>query len=270
MTARLTRERMLDALEAQVGLVRYALRGDAADPAARVTGCADWDLRDLVAHLGAVNGWAAATVRDGNPAERTRGIGALLDSAPAADEGAAALADWYEGIAGDMLTTFEEADPAAPVWTFAGPGEAAFWLRRQLHETAVHRWDVEEALGVPAATTPLPEDVAVDTVDEFCTAMRPLMAAATGASPVSLRLRAVLHAPERLATGAEPVGATAPGSDLEWVIPGADGAPEAEVAGPPETLALLLWGRVRADAPDLDVSGDRGALDAALEAGLST
>ena len=42
-----------------------------------------------------------------------------------------------------------------------------------------------------------------------------------------------------------------------------------EVVGPPETLALLLWGRVRADAAGLEIAGDRAGLDAALEAGLS-
>lgn len=270
MTGRLTRERMLDALEAQAGLVRFALTDDAADLAARVTECPGWDARDLVVHLGTANWWGGANVRAADPDSRARGMREVMESAPPATEGATALADWYAGKAEEMLATFADADPAAPAWTFSGPGEAAYWLRRQLHETAVHRWDLEEALGGDAATTPLPEDVAVDTIDEFCGALRPLMVTAKGAPPVTLRLRAVLHAPEGLSTGAEPVGAADPGAgaDLEWTIPG-DSDSEVEVAGPPETLALLLWGRVRADAPDLEVSGDRQALDAALEAGLA-
>ena len=34
------------------------------------------------------------------------------------------------------------------------------------------------------------------------------------------------------------------------------------MAGPPETLALLLWGRVRSGAAGLEVTGDRDGLDA--------
>lgn len=269
MTGRLSRERMLDALEAQAGLVRYALAGEGVDLTAPVTHCPGWTVQELVAHLGTANWWGGANVRAADPENRARGMRETMESAPAASEGAAALGDWYAGVAEEMTTTFDEADPAAPAWTFAGPGRADYWLRRQLHETAVHRWDLEEALGGAAATTPLPEDVAVDTVDEFCTAMRPLMAAVKGPAGVTIRLRAVLHAPEGLATGAEPVGAADPGTDLEWTIPGADGAPGVEVTGPPEALALLLWGRARTDSSDLEVTGDRQALDAALEAGLS-
>ena len=274
MTARLGRVRMLDALEAQVGLVRFALSGD-VDPAAPVPSCPGWTVHDLVVHLGAVNWWGGATVREATPDARTRGMGAVTRTAPPADAGAAALVDWYAGLAEEMLSTFAGTAPDAPAWTFSGPGRADFWLRRQLHETLVHRWDLENALHAAAATTPVPEDVAVDTVDEFCTVMHPHMAAHVPPLPVTVRLRGVPHAPEGtgavgLAAGAEPVGAGALG-DLEWVLPGsAVSSGEVEVAGPPETLALLVWGRVRADAAGLEVTGDRDGLDAALEAGLST
>ncbi|PTM87878.1 maleylpyruvate isomerase family mycothiol-dependent enzyme [Dietzia psychralcaliphila] len=272
MSARLTRERMLDAIEAQVGLVRFALAGGGdsvvVDLAAPVSSCPDWSVHDLVTHLGAVNRWGGVTVRDGNPHERSRGLGEAMKSAPPATAGSGALADWYADMASGMLETFTETDVDAPTWTFGGPGPAAFWLRRQLHETALHRWDLENALGGPSATTPLPQDVAVDTVDEFCAVMYPHKGS-RGPLPVTIRLRAVLHAPEGLATGAEPVGASALGTDLEWVLTGADGSAEVEVSGAPESLALLLWGRVGADDPGLEISGDRAGLEAALEAGLS-
>lgn len=278
MTGRLTRERMLDATEAQVGLVRFALVGDGAssgrvpgaDPATPVPSCPGWSVHELVAHLGTANWWGGSNVRAADPENRARGMRGVLESAPPATEGVAALAEWYAGLADEMIATYAAADLDAPAWTFAGPGRAEYWLRRMLHETAVHRWDLESALGGPDSTTPLPEDIAVDTVDEFCTAMRPLTAALGPALPVALRLRAVLQAPEGLATGAEPVGASDPGVDLEWIVPGAEDAPEAQVVGPPETLALLLWGRVGSDAEGLEITGDRAALDAAVEVGLAT
>ncbi len=264
---------MLDALEAQTGLVRYALAGDGLSPDldVRVTACDAWSARDLVVHLGTGHRWAVATVRAGTPGERTRGLRAIQDSAPSEEEGTAVLAEWYAAAALDLIETLTETPPDAPAWTFHGAGEVVFWLRRQLHETAVHRWDLEAALDGPAASTPLPEDVAVDAVDEFCTAMRPLMSRALPVPPATLRLRAVLHSPEGLSTGAEPVGAAAPGAGdpLEWVVPGEAGVPEIEVVGPPETLALMVWGRVGADDPDLEVVGDRESLVAALEAGLA-
>ena len=273
MIGRLTRDRMLDALEAQVGLIRYALVGDGSGPevdlATPVPSSPDWTVHDLVAHIGTANWWGGANVRDANPDARARGMRAVMESAPPATEGAAALAGWYADLAVDALEIYTDGDPDDPAWTFAGPGRAGYWMRRQLHETVIHRWDLEKALQGSSGTTPLSEDVAVDTVDEFCTSMRPLMALLSGELPATLRVRAMLQAPEGLASGAEPVGALDPGSDLEWVLPGADGAPEVEITGPPEILALLLWGRVDADAPGLEVTGDRAALDAVLEAGLT-
>lgn len=232
MTSRLAYARMLDALEAQVGLVRYALAGD-ADVTATVASCPGWTIHDLVVHLGAVN--------------------------------------WYSGLTAEMIAVFTDTAPDAPVWTFSGPGRADFWPRRQLPETLVHRWDIENALH-GAAATPVPEDVAVDTVDEFRTVMRPHMAAHVSPLAVTIRLRGVPHAPETLAAGGLATGAL---GALEWELPGTDGAgPDStgvvDVAGPPETLALLLWGRVGAGAAGLEITSDRDGLDAALEAGLST
>ncbi|MGW8593330.1 maleylpyruvate isomerase family mycothiol-dependent enzyme [Dietzia sp. NPDC055877] len=256
MSTDLSRERLLDAIEAQAGLVRFALEGaggEGADLSSPVAACPGWTVHELVAHLGTANWWGGANVREANPEVRARGMRAVMESAPAATEGADALARWYAGLAEGAIETYAETEPDAPVWTFAGPGRADYWLRRQLHETAVHRWDLECALSGEAGTTPLMDDVALDTIDEFCTALRPIMSAALPPLPVTIRVRA---------------------GEREWVLPGAEGedgqaAPEVELTGPPETLALLLWGRVGPDAEGLEVTGDRGGLDAALEAGLS-
>ena len=136
---------MLDALEAQAGLVRFALAGGGdpavVDLAAPVASCPDWSVHDLVAHLGAVNWWGGQTVRSPDPDARAGGRREVQDSAPPVAAGAAALADWYAAIAGEMIETFTEADPDTAVWAFTAPGRPDFWLRRQLHETAVHESD---------------------------------------------------------------------------------------------------------------------------------
>ena len=246
MSTELSRERMLDAIEAQAGLVRFALEG--ADLSTPVVSCPGWDVHALVAHLGTANWWGGANVRAADPGARARGMRAVMESAPPAAEGAAALAQWYAGLSGAAIETYTEMRPDAPTWTFSGPGRADYWLRRQLHETVIHRWDLERTLSGAAGTTPLLDDVAVDTIDEFCTALRPLMSAALPPLPVTIRVRA---------------------GEREWVLPGPDGAGEVEVSGPPESLALLLWGRVGPDVAGLEITGDRDGLDAALEAGLS-
>lgn len=257
MTTELTRERMFDAIEAQAGLVRFALGGsggEGADLSAPVASCPGWNVHDLVVHLGTANWWGGANVREANPEARARGMRAVMESAPPASEGAAALERWYAGLADAAIEAYVEAEPDAPAWTFAGAGRADYWLRRQLHETAIHRFDLERALSGEAGTTPLMDDVAVDAIDEFCTALRPVMSAALPPLPVTIRVRA---------------------GEREWVLPGAEGAegqpaPEVEVSGTPEALILLLWGRVAPDADGLEITGDRDGLDAALEAGLST
>ena len=257
MTTELTRERMFDAIEAQAGLVRFALGGsggESADLSAPVASCPGWNVYELVVHLGAANWWSGANVREANPEARARGMRAVMESAPPASEGAAALERWYAGLADAAIEAYVEAEPDAPAWTFAGAGRADYWLRRQLHETAIHRFDLERALSGEAGTTPLMDDVAVDAIDEFCTALRPIMSAGLPPLPVTIRVR---------------VG------EREWVLPGSEGADgepagEVEVTGPPETLILLLWGRVGPDADGLEISGDRDGLEAALEAGLST
>ena len=262
MSAGLDRERMLDAIEAQAGLVRFALTGDGddgdggdgsdgagggADVGAPVPSCPDWTVHDLVVHLGTANWWGGANVREANPEGRARGMREVMESAPPASAGADALARWYADLVVVANKTYTDADLDAPAWTFAGPGRAGYWLRRQLHETAIHRWDLEAALRGVAGTTPLMDDVAMDGIDEFCTALRPVLDLVKPPLPVTIRLRA---------------------GDREWSLRGAEGTGEVEVAGTAETLLLFLWGRVGRDA-DLEVVGDVAGLDAALEVGLS-
>ncbi|MFN3340068.1 MAG: maleylpyruvate isomerase N-terminal domain-containing protein, partial [Dietzia sp.] len=98
MSARLTRDRMLDAIEAQAGLVRFALAGGDVDLAAGVHSCPDWSVHDLVVHLGTANWWGGANVREKNPDARARGMRAVQESAPPATDGAAALGDWYAAM----------------------------------------------------------------------------------------------------------------------------------------------------------------------------
>ena len=62
---------------------------------------------------------------------------------------------------------------------FAGPTTAAFWFRRQAHETAVHRWDAQRA-ATPSSVDPIDATLAADGVDEWLEVFVPRFLARTG------------------------------------------------------------------------------------------
>lgn len=117
-----------------------------------VLSCPGWTVEELVHHLGEVHQWAAAAVR-----ERT------ITSPPAAADHAPTalaptdLATWYRQHADALIEELRRAGPDAPAWNFADPaggGAASWWLRRQVHETVMHTWDLGTAGDVPALLDP--------------------------------------------------------------------------------------------------------------------
>jgi uncharacterized protein (TIGR03083 family) len=63
-----------------------------------------------------------------------------------------------------LLAAVEDAGPGTEVSTFTGPKPAAWWTRRRLHESTVHRADAAIALGVPYE---LPAELAADGISEW-------------------------------------------------------------------------------------------------------
>jgi uncharacterized protein (TIGR03083 family) len=117
----------------------------AAGPDAPVPTCPEWTVRDLVRHLGDAHGLALAAL-----AEPVGGSRPAVPP-PADDSWAAALARWDDTRA-RLLDRLAATPADAPCWTFPSCGEtAAFWLRREVHETAIHRLDAEYAAGTADA-----------------------------------------------------------------------------------------------------------------------
>lgn len=128
-----------------------------AGPTAPIAGCPGWDVAELVWHVTEVHYFWGTIVagRLPDPGQvpalaRPVGFPALL----------ARYRVGVERLAG-VLTA---ADPATPVWTWARQQDAAFVIRHQAQETAVHRWDAERAAGRPFSIDPV---LAADAVDEF-------------------------------------------------------------------------------------------------------
>jgi uncharacterized protein (TIGR03083 family) len=130
-----------------------------ADLARQVPSCPDWDLRTLAEHLGQAHRFAASNVE-----RRVTGLADLIPrEAPPADP--AALPDWLAEGAERLIAAVRAAGADCPVWNFTGLDQrAGFWLRRMVHETAVHRADVALTVAAPYRLEP---DIAADGISEW-------------------------------------------------------------------------------------------------------
>jgi uncharacterized protein (TIGR03083 family) len=217
---------------------------EAGDLDAPVPGCAPWRLADLAAHLGEVHRWACTAVVEGHPDAPV----------PEAPTGRAALVAWFREGAGALLSALADTDPETPCWTFGPPPRtAAFWFRRQTHETAVHAGDAAASQGT---VRPYGTELARDGIDEVVGVFFPRQVRLGRTPPLSHTM------------AVEPV------EGGRWVLAGDGTAPppvaSATVSGPAEALLLLLWHRTTLDDPRLGVVGDRAAADAVLGSALTS
>jgi uncharacterized protein (TIGR03083 family) len=137
----------------------------AAGLAARVPGCPDWTVAELVAHLGKVQLFWAADVAAG-PASDPPAEDAIGDHEPQGD-----LLEWSAGATARLMAALTDAGPDRMCWTWweetaVAPNTAGAVARHQVQEAAVHAFDAQQAGG---RAEPLPRAVAADGVGEFLT-----------------------------------------------------------------------------------------------------
>ena len=127
------------------------------DLTAHVPSCPEWDVAELVRHTSEVHHHKAAVIRsegkDGQSVERDKG--------PSEPE---RVLDWYREGLDDLYQLLSTTDPNRASWTWGSGTTVGWWARRMAQETAVHRWDAENAVGDAA---PIDADVASDGIDEF-------------------------------------------------------------------------------------------------------
>ncbi len=150
-----------------------------------VPSCPGWKIEDVVSHLGIGLGLAypfALTTAPGAP------LGAAFADVPfprPMPTGVAARAAFVKHMS-NCLTTYKQTDPAHECWTYEGPGAASFWFRRAAIEIALHRGDVEMALGiVPSLLT---DQQSLDAIAEAAGLVLPLAADLLGATPQAITL----------------------------------------------------------------------------------
>ena len=215
-------------LELGAAMVRFEGLAAACTGEEQVPACSRWVMRDLVEHLGTIHRWAAGIVISGQRIQEP----VPLVTGP--------RSDWYAGTASALLAVLRAVSFDEPVPNFSRIGEtAAFWPRRQMHETTVHTVDAHQALGSDESAWTVPAPIAADGVDEVLQVFFPRLTAAGRRPDVRSRIRLV-----------------ASDLDQSWVVApgeGDTGTPvqlhpsrdaDAVVTGTASDLYLALWHRV--------------------------
>lgn len=159
-TGTVDKARALAVFEAQVSRILSILESKGTDLHAPVPSCPGWTVEDVAVHLGRVYSLVAAAVGGDPAAPPDRG------RLPTRDAGEAAVS-WMRRRFRVLWELLSQVPDDGLAWNFVeGVGApVSFWWRRQVHETTVHRVDVELAVGLDV--TRAEPEIAADGIDEF-------------------------------------------------------------------------------------------------------
>lgn len=255
MSTRLRFDTYLSHLRAESRRFREVLTS--CDPALTVPACPDWDVDDLLWHLGEVQQFWAGVVS-------SRPAGPTGEERPRSDGDHDDLLARFDVASAALVAALESADPDEAAWTWSSDQTVGFTMRRQALEALIHRLDAEQAVG---DVTPLDAALCLDGVAEVIGVM-------FGGHPAWGHFE---PAPQWVRLEADDLGRSAwvqlgifsgtdPDSDTSYadepdVALVDDPGTEADVviSGPAEVLLAWLWRRT--DAAALTVSGDPGVYD---------
>ncbi|MEU6667072.1 maleylpyruvate isomerase family mycothiol-dependent enzyme [Streptomyces sp. NPDC046727] len=216
----------------------------------QVPTCPEWTLFDLAEHIGeGRRAWAATVAAGPAPAK------SAPEGTPAAPREREALSAWLATSTQELLAALREAGPDRGCWTWWGasqsPPTCGAVARHQLQQLAVHTYDAQVTVGAPQ---PLPDEVALDGVDEFlstCVATP----AAWPHEPAAVEFHATEGHSWRLSLSADGARATRlPASGTSPATPA-----DASFQGTAGELVLALYGRIPVDS--LKVDGDGRIFD---------
>ncbi|MFF3018953.1 maleylpyruvate isomerase family mycothiol-dependent enzyme [Streptomyces sp. NPDC057939] len=227
----------------------------APDLDVQVPSCPEWTLFDLAEHIGEGRRAWAATVAAG-PAATGKAEAEGDTAAPRERE---ALLAWLAESTRQLVDALAEAGPDRGCWTWwaasQSPQTCGAVARHQLQQLAVHTYDAQLAIGDPL---PLPEEIAVDGIEEFLVTC----CATTGAwphEPATVDYHATEGRSWRVRLSAD--GARI--DRLPVPAPGAGAAhPDGVYVSARATageLVLGVYGRIPMDSLKLD--GDRHVFD---------
>lgn len=226
-------------------MARFAAVLERADVKARVPSCPEWTVHDLAEHLGAIHRWAEHLVRLRAP-KRIPSSEMGLELGPVD-------ATWLRRGGAVLLATLRQGNPEAPMWAWGADQHLRFWSRRQLHETMVHRIDLELAVGAAPFVEP---PIATDAIDEFLVNLK-------GASYFSPKVNEIHgdHQMLRFTTTDTAGNWTIELREDGFVLTRDAGGADVELSGAAANLSMVLYRRRDLDASEVDVQGDRDLLD---------
>lgn len=259
----LPHEEYLDAIERETRRFREVLAGQPAG--IRVPSCPDWDVDDLVWHLGGEvqHFWAWIIAHSPEPPDEY--------AEPQRPEGRRALLAALDRAHGDLMLRLRNADPAEGAWSWASDTDlhtVGFTMRRQAHEALIHRVDAELAAG---ARTPVDPRLAADGFTECLEIMYAGLPSWGRFAPDGTRItvdatdtghRVVLGLGRF--TGHDPdTGEDEDLDDVQVLGVGHVGetieAPDVSISGDAELLDLWLWHRAGYAEPVID--GDDAVIE---------
>ncbi|MGH3431523.1 MAG: maleylpyruvate isomerase family mycothiol-dependent enzyme [Thermocrispum sp.] len=223
---------------------RLAVAAESAGLAAEVPSCPGWTVRELLFHTGGVHRWAATIVAEARAESVPQVAGDPLRDAQhrPADE---RLVGWFAEGHAALVRTLREAPRDVACWTFLrAPTPLEFWVRRQTHETTIHRVDAELAAG---EQTQVETAVAMDGIDELLAGFVTRRGGRLRTEqPRTLSVQATdVPAAWHLTVSAEPVVTVRTDEPC---------AADATLRGAASELYLALWNRLSFGA--LDAFGD--------------
>jgi uncharacterized protein (TIGR03083 family) len=240
--------RYLECLAADFARLRSVVP---ADLAAAVPTCPGWTVADLTRHVGQVYLHKTAAMREGAEPDQWPPEGL------AGEEPLALLDRAYTGL----IAEFAARKPDDPAGTWYTPDQTVgFWIRRMAQETVIHRIDAE--LGTGQAVAPVPDDLAVDGIDELLKVFVAFSVAEWGDYFTDILAASPGRSYTVQSGGAAWRVQTGPG--LFAVEDGSgDADNDVTVSGPPAAVLRWVWNREGAHEP-VGVTVD-GAPDAVAE-----
>jgi uncharacterized protein (TIGR03083 family) len=225
---------------------RFADVLDRAEVDQPVPACPDWVVADLAYHLGRVYDRFTEVVR-GGLTDRAQVQRLVTIERPEDDH---ALSAWFRARAGSLAIALADLHDEDPLWNFTRAPQKGAWLpRRMLHETTVHRHDLEAAVGTVTAIAP---EVARDGVDEYLRVLSTAAGRWDDDTPAVLRVEEVPGGPSwQLRFEPGELGAIDDDADMDVCL-----------RGGPAALLLALWRR--APLSSVEVTGPQDVAERVL------
>jgi uncharacterized protein (TIGR03083 family) len=232
---------------------RFAAAADGGVLDVEVSACDGWDMRTLVRHLGLIHLWAAGNVvyarDDFLDADDIPDMARYWPELGSSWPDDADLVAWYRETKANLVRVLESAPADHQCFSFLPASTPVeMWARRQASEIAIHRFDAEQARGIPSHFEP---EFAADMLDELLSGFAPR----PRESEVGVEAARVLrvHACDvdedwYLTIGRNGIETSRRGGDADLTV-----------TGSAAQLYLLMWNR--ADDSTVKLAGDTGLMD---------